>query len=81
VVVASSRLNLAGQDVSTDLESFDVIDEDAGECAVERDSAAWVLGLEGTAVSAGADFRQVAALRLTSIDGHDNHSAAPRSSH
>jgi hypothetical protein len=60
------------------LETLEVLDEDAGDYSVSRDSAVWVLTFDGTAVSSGADFDTISTLRLTSVDGHEDlDSAAP----
>lgn len=65
----------------TDLETMEVRDEEAGDYSVVRDGATWVLGLEGTALSHRGEFSEIAALRLTSIDGDENYSSPQRPGH
>jgi len=62
----------------TDLETVEVLDDDY---SVVRDSTAWVLAMEGTAVSRGTEFSEVATLRLQSIDGDENLTGAIPLSH
>ncbi len=56
----------------TSLETLEVFDEDAGDYSVSRDSALQVLTFDGAAVSTGADFDTISALRLTTIDGQED---------
>lgn len=51
------------------LESIEVLDEDAGDYATNRDDAVWVLELDGNAYSTGSRVDDIASLRLVSVDG------------
>lgn len=51
------------------LESVEVLDEDAGDYATNRNDAVWVLDLSGNAYSSGSSIDDVASLRLVAVDG------------
>ncbi|KXC04460.1 PIN domain-containing protein [Microbacterium hominis] len=50
-------------------ESIEILDEDAGEYATDRDDAVWFLELNGDAYSSRARVDEVASLRLVSVEG------------
>lgn len=51
------------------LESVEVLDDDAGDYATNRNDAVSVLELSGNAYSAGSSIDDVASLRLVAVDG------------